>query len=144
MLLILSPNYARDWTLFVDILRLILPFKLAMTDTSAVELLRRQYLQLIDPERLKLPPPEVLRSPDVQKQIYESMFDDAAINLGPSLRYRCRVLKRLIRAIEDSIQDPEEDVGFSLHAFHLQFLPKRWIILAMFMRKKCDSRPGAH
>ncbi|MDI1490112.1 MAG: hypothetical protein OHK93_001312 [Ramalina farinacea] len=80
-----------------------------MTNCAAVELLRRQYLQLIDPERLKLPPPEVLRSPDVQRQIYESMFDDTAISLGPSLRYRLRVLKRLIRAIEDSIQDPEED-----------------------------------
>lgn len=95
---------------------------MADSQCAAVELLRRQYLQLIDPERLKLPPPEVLRSPDVQKQIHEAMFDDAAIDLGLSLRYRLRVLKRLIRAIEDSIQDPEEDVGISAHAFHLHFL----------------------
>lgn len=85
-----------------------------MTDHVAVRLLQRQYLQLIAPERLGFPPPDVLRLPDVQKQIYESMFDDAAINLGPPLRYRLRVLKRLMRAIEDSIQDPEEDVGISL------------------------------
>ena len=96
-----------------------------MSDPPAVELLRRQYLQLIDPERLKLPPPEVLRSPDVQKQIYESMFDDAAINFGPSLRYRLRALKRLIRAIEDSIQDPEEDVGISSCACFSIALPKK-------------------
>ena len=79
-----------------------------------VELLKRQYLQLIDPEGLTLPRREVLRLPETQVQIYNDMFDESRLAYAPPERYRFRVLKRLVKALEDAIEDPEEDVRFLL------------------------------
>ena len=79
-----------------------------------VELLKRQYLQLIDPEELELPRKEILKLPDTQAQIYDDIFDESRRNYAPPERYRLRVLKRIVKALEDAIDDPEEDVGFSL------------------------------
>ena len=83
-----------------------------MAAVDAVELLRRQFLQLIDPEQLALPAPDALRLPDTQKQIYERIFDESTSSHGPPERYKFRVLKRLVGAIENSIEDLDEDVGF--------------------------------
>lgn len=79
---------------------------------SPVDFLRRQYLQLTDPEELALPRKEILKLPDTQAQIYHDIFDESKHTHLPPERYRYRVLKRLVGAIEDAIQDPEEDVGF--------------------------------
>ena len=84
---------------------------LMMNIVAPVELLKRQYLQLTDPEELTLPRKEVLRLPDIQAQIYNDMFDESNIVYAPPERYRFRVLKRLVKALEDAIEDPEEDVG---------------------------------
>lgn len=81
---------------------------------APVELLKRQYLQLIDPEELTLPCKELLKLPDTQAQIYNDMFDESKTKYALPERYRLRVLKRLVKALEDAIEDPEEDVGFSL------------------------------
>ena len=81
-----------------------------MDSVQPVELLKRQYLQLIDPEQLTLPTKALLRSSVIQAQIYHSMFDDSVLKFAPPKRYRLRVLKRLVNAIEDAIVDPEEDV----------------------------------
>lgn len=90
---------------------------------SPVELLKRQYLQLTDPEELSLPRKEVVRLPDIQAQIYDDMFDESNIIYAPPERYRFRVLKRLVKALEDAIEDPEEDVGaFSFSTFTLRGL----------------------
>ncbi len=75
-----------------------------------VELLRRQYIQLIDPERLTLPSQELLRLPDTQAQIFHSLFDESALSFSPPERYNFRVLKRLISALEEAVVDPDEDV----------------------------------
>ena len=91
-----------------------------MAEIEAVELLRRQYLQLIDPERLILPAPRLLRLANIQERIYDCMFDDLKLANGPPERYRFRVLKRLVNAIEASIEDPDEDVCF-LFGFSLSF-----------------------
>jgi len=80
-------------------------------DMESVELLRRQYLQLLDPEELAFPGPSLLRLPDVQARIYETMFEESKLQYAPPERYRFRVLKRLVKALEQSIEDPEEDVG---------------------------------
>ena len=85
-----------------------------MSTIAPVDLLKRQYVQLIDPEELALPRQEVLRLPDIQAQIYNDMFDESNIIYAPPERYRFRVLKRLVKALEDAIEDPEEDVGFLL------------------------------
>ena len=94
-----------------------------MNTIAPVELLKRQYLQLTDPEELTLPRKEVLRLPDIQAQIYNDMFDESNIFYAPPERYKFRVLKRLVKALEDAIEDPEEDVGaFSFSAFTLRGL----------------------
>ena len=81
-----------------------------MGTVQPVELLKRQYLQLIGPEQLTLPTKGLLRSPEIQAQIYHSMFDDSVLSFAPPERYRLRVLKRLVNAIEEAILDTEEDV----------------------------------
>ena len=82
---------------------------------APVELLKRQYLQLIEPEGLTLPPKEVLRLPETQTQIYNDMFNEPRlVDYALPERYKLRVLKRLVKALEDAIEDPEEDVGFLL------------------------------
>ena len=86
--------------------------KLAMMiGVPPVMLLSRQYYQMMDPELLTLPAPRFLRLPEVQRQIYKSMFDDR-MQWPPPERYKFRVLKRLVEAMEKAIEDPEEDVGF--------------------------------
>lgn len=84
----------------------------AAESTWQVELLRRQYLQLIDPNELAIPSIEFLRLPGLQARIYDSMFNEANIPFSPPDRYKYRVLKKLVAAIEQAIVDPEEDVGF--------------------------------
>ena len=81
-----------------------------MGSVQPVELLKRQYLQSINPEQLTLPNKDLLRLAEIQAQIYHSMFDVSVLTFAPPQRYRLRVLKRLVNAIEESILDPEEDV----------------------------------
>ena len=79
-----------------------------------VELLRRQYLQHIDPDSLRLPSLDALRLPETQKQIYNTMFSQSALSYPLPNRYQYRVLKRLIGMMEQAIEDPDEDVLLSL------------------------------
>ena len=81
-----------------------------MCSIMPVELLKRQFLQHVEVERLRLPSNDVLRSPGTQMQIYDSMFSKSALSYPPSHRYQYRVLKRLVSAMEQAIADPEEDV----------------------------------
>ena len=73
-----------------------------------IDVLRRQYLQLVEPEQLALPPIEILRSPDVQASIFHRLFNDSHFSND---RYKYRVLKRIVGVLEESIIDPDEDVG---------------------------------
>lgn len=81
-----------------------------MCSILPVELLRRQYLQHVDPDSLQLPSPDVLRLPETQKEIYDTMFSQSALTYPLPSRYQFRVLKRLIGMMEQAIEDPEEDV----------------------------------
>ncbi|CAD6571552.1 MAG: hypothetical protein ASARMPRED_004635 [Alectoria sarmentosa] len=96
---------------------------------APVELLKRQYLQLIEPEGLTLPPKEVLRLPETQTQIYNDMFNEPRlVDYALPERYKLRVLKRLVKALEDAIEDPEEDeisdeISASLAQYMAQPLP---------------------
>ncbi len=83
-----------------------------MYKIEPVELLRRQYLQLMDPEQLTLPSKDLLRLPETQARMYSDMFNESKIFYPLPVRYRFRVLKRLVNALEDAIVDPEEDVCF--------------------------------
>lgn len=77
-----------------------------------VELLRRQYLQLVDPEQLKMPAMGILRLPEAQAKIFDNIFNHKLCSFPSPERYKFRVLKRVIDAVELSIVDPEEDVRF--------------------------------
>lgn len=86
-----------------------------------VELLRRQYLQLVDPEQLKMPAMEILRLPEAQAKIFDNIFNDKLCSFPSPKRYKFRVLKRIIDAVELSIVDPEEDVGSPLSSSMARF-----------------------
>ncbi|MCJ1388549.1 hypothetical protein MMC18_001396 [Xylographa bjoerkii] len=74
-----------------------------------LELLRRQYLQLIEPECLALPSLDSIRLPQVQAYLYETMFREGSLHYSPPDRYKIRVLKKLIEIMESAIIDPDED-----------------------------------
>jgi methylphosphotriester-DNA--protein-cysteine methyltransferase len=81
-------------------------------------LFRRQYFQLFEPDFLAWPPKSLLRDAGVQQWMYKQCFDTDANPYLPSDRYRLRVLKPLLRKVEQSIENPEEDVGYkSRHLF---------------------------
>lgn len=84
-----------------------------MTSIQPLELFRRQFFQLIDPEQLTLPSNALLRLPKIQAQIYDGMFNELEIAYPTPERYRFRVLKRLVNALEQAIVDPDEDVCIS-------------------------------
>ena len=79
-----------------------------------LELLKRQFLQQLEPERLALPSLEQIRLSYVQTYLYETMFREGCLKYSPPDRYGIRVLKMLIEKMERAIIDPEEDVGFSI------------------------------
>lgn len=74
-------------------------------------LFRRQYLQLFEPDFLTWPPKQLLRKADAQAWLYKTCFDSNRNTYLPTERYQYRVLKVLAGKIEQSIEDPEEDVG---------------------------------
>lgn len=74
-------------------------------------LFRRQYLQLFEPDFLAWPPKQLLRDADVQAWLYANLFNSNKNPRLPPGRYQLRVLKPLVKKIEQSIEDPEEDVG---------------------------------
>ncbi|TVY58307.1 Protein-lysine N-methyltransferase EFM3 [Lachnellula cervina] len=67
----------------------------------------RQYLQL--QLELDYPAEEYLRKDAFQEAIYYTVFDESVIEHPPPPRYQLKVLKELVKRIEQSIQDWEED-----------------------------------
>lgn len=83
-----------------------------------IDHLRRQFFQLVDPKELVAPPLEALKLPGVQAEIYATMFNDENCSFpSPDKRYKWRVLKNIIKLLEQSVVDPEEDVSSSLSFF---------------------------
>ena len=87
-----------------------------MDAAQQIELYRRQYFQLVDPQHLTLPHLDVLRLPQVQEDIHSKMFSDKSVQFLPPPRFRFRVLKALIDVLHDGFQDPEEHVSLCLHS----------------------------
>ncbi|KAL9121557.1 MAG: hypothetical protein Q9187_001891 [Circinaria calcarea] len=81
----------------------------AMNEEQDVELLRRQYQQLLEPDKIIIPSSVILRRPQIQAQIFETMFKDGSLSFPPPDRYKIRVLKKLLESMEEAIEDPEED-----------------------------------
>ncbi|KAI0454443.1 putative methyltransferase-domain-containing protein [Xylaria acuta] len=76
---------------------------------SQLLLLRRQYLQLFEPDFLAWPHAQLLRRSDAQAWLFKYLFDESRNPRLPPERYQLRVLRPLISRIEKSIQDPDED-----------------------------------
>ncbi|KAL1588936.1 hypothetical protein WHR41_02563 [Cladosporium halotolerans] len=72
-------------------------------------LFRRQYFQLFEPDFLAWPPKSLLRESGIQQWLYKHCFDTSANLHLPSDRYRLRVLKPLLKKVEQAIEDPEQD-----------------------------------
>ncbi|KAF2270224.1 hypothetical protein CC78DRAFT_574354 [Lojkania enalia] len=81
---------------------------------SKLSVLRRQYLQLVEPTQLFWPDAHILKAPSIQSWAFRCLFDVNNIPYLPPDRYRLRVLKLLISKLEESMKDPEEDVWFFL------------------------------
>lgn len=77
---------------------------------SQLRILQRQYFQLVEPHQLIWPENRVLRAAEVQSWLFAQMFDADAIKSPPPDRYQLRVLKLLVSKLEQSIDNPEEDV----------------------------------
>ena len=83
-----------------------------MLQMDTIEILRRQYLQMLDPAELAIPCKKILKSPETQTRLYNDMFNESEFTHLPPYRYRFQVLKRLMNKLEAAIEDPDEDVGF--------------------------------
>ena len=84
---------------------------MTVSPQTSLERFRRQFFQLIDPQELTWPPKLLLKASESQEWLYEHLFSQDAINYPPPRRYQLRVLKQLLKIIEESVDDPEEDVG---------------------------------
>ncbi|GAP92337.1 putative nicotinamide n-methyltransferase protein [Rosellinia necatrix] len=72
-------------------------------------LLKRQYLQLFEPDFLAWPHAQLLRRGDAQAWLFKHLFDESRNPRLPPERYQLRVLRSLTSRIERAIQDPDED-----------------------------------
>jgi hypothetical protein len=78
--------------------------------TTGLQILQRQYFQLVEPHQLRWPESAMLKRPDVQDWLFANMFDLNKVKSPPPDRYQLRVLKLVISKLEGAIVDPEEDV----------------------------------
>ncbi|KAI1472121.1 putative methyltransferase-domain-containing protein [Daldinia caldariorum] len=72
-------------------------------------LLRRQYIQLFEPDFLAWPPAKFLKDADVQKWLYKHLFDPSRNQILPPEGYQLRVLKKLVTKLEKETENGEED-----------------------------------
>lgn len=76
----------------------------------------RQYLQFF--LHLDYPDDQYLRNEAFQETIYTRLFQDGSVPHPPPLIYQVRVLKELLKRIEESIQNWDEEVRFQLLPLH--------------------------
>lgn len=89
----------------------------------------RQYLQLL-PD-LDYPDEEYLRDKIFQDAIYSRLFEENVLEYPPPHRYQLKTLKELIKRIENSIQDWEEQVGVHEMQFFFGFDHRFYAYLAL-------------
>ena len=75
-----------------------------------------QYLQL--ESVLDYPELTVLREETTQESIYQQLFGSNSPRYQPPQRYQLRVLKELMRRIENSVEDWDKHVRTSLTITH--------------------------
>ena len=90
---------------------------------------RNQYHQQLDIDQLSFPSPDILRSAEIQDQVFHYFFDPDICSLHPPLLYRRQVLKELLGRIEQAVVDPEEDVGEPISMHRALCLLSRFLFL---------------
>ncbi|ETI19915.1 hypothetical protein G647_08930 [Cladophialophora carrionii CBS 160.54] len=80
----------------------------------------RQYMQQIN--ELSYPPGSLLLAPDIQTCLYKYFFDVSQNKFLPPPRYQTKVLRQIIREIEKTIKDPEEEQVSDQLYEHLGYL----------------------
>lgn len=83
-----------------------------MMTSATILRFRNQYLQQANVQDLDWPSPELLRLEKNQQDLWKGIFSPDALQFPPPERYETRVLKELVKRIESSLVDPDEDVGF--------------------------------
>ncbi|KAL8653906.1 MAG: hypothetical protein Q9226_003647 [Calogaya cf. arnoldii] len=78
-------------------------------DQLQLEIFRRKYLQMLDPDEITYPMEWFIKLPTTQKWIYDHMFNPEKIPVSPYPPYAYRILKRLLSVLEAAMKDPEED-----------------------------------
>lgn len=76
-----------------------------------LQIFQRQYYQLIPIAQLRWPPAATLKQARVQDWIFKNMFDEHEVAHPPPERYQLQVLKKILKDVENTFQDPEYDVG---------------------------------
>ncbi|KAF2497503.1 hypothetical protein BU16DRAFT_605982 [Lophium mytilinum] len=87
----------------------------SVSQQGQLDLLRREYLQLVEIEHIRWPDAALLKTADTQAWIYEKLIDRDMLQSPPPDRYQVRFLKSLVSKIESAIEDPEEEVRHYLH-----------------------------
>ena len=80
-----------------------------------LQLFKRQFLQLVEPQNLAVPDGKILKSSSAQQFLYENLFQVAPgdeLDFDTLLSYKTRVLKTVLARIENAITDYEEDVRY--------------------------------
>lgn len=88
-----------------------------------LEIFRRKYLQMLDPNEIDFPMEWFIKLPATQQWIYDHMFNPEKIKTLPYPDYAFRILKRLLYILEAAMKDPEEDVS-SLRILNINFPAK--------------------
>ncbi|KAI1204552.1 putative methyltransferase-domain-containing protein [Annulohypoxylon truncatum] len=78
-------------------------------------ILRRQYMQLFEPDFLAWPPSSLLKSADVQKWLYKRLFDPSLNPKLPPEGYQMRVLKLLLSKIKKATDEHEVSCELKTH-----------------------------
>ncbi len=78
--------------------------------SKALDRFCRQYFQLH--AELDYPDPEHLRNVEFQEAIYSTIFKEDSVQRLPPVRYQLRVLKELVKRIEQSVLDWDEKVWY--------------------------------
>lgn len=76
-----------------------------------LEIFRRKYLQMLDPDEINFPMEWFIKLPATQKWIFDHMFNPEKKKVLPYPPYAFRILKKLLSVLEAAMEDPEEDVS---------------------------------
>ena len=82
-----------------------------------LQLFKRQYLQLLGVDLIVFPPRDVIIDAHFQSSLFDQIFKPGVLQHPPPERYQLRVLKALSTRIEESIVDPDEEVGLPVSLF---------------------------